>query len=250
MLVACLSSGCRLVVVWLSSELGRLPPLLLGYQDGKGYDAAIQSVACLMSLSIPEIVDLLNGRAHTWYGQEAISQLEHALQCAHLAEVAGELPETIVAALLHDLGHMLGANSQLAATQWPAQGEGEEGEKRAQDREEAPPTTDDLHQYIALPFLRGVFRDAVLEPIKLHVEAKRYLCATDPDYWEALSPASKHSLVLQGGVHSPEQASAFEALPFSDRAARLRRYDDLAKVPGARTPGLEHYEQLMRAVAL
>ena len=145
---------------------------------------------------------------------------------------------------------MLGANSQLAATQWPAQGEGEEGEKRAQDREEAPPTTDDLHQYIALPFLRGVFRDAVLEPIKLHVEAKRYLCATDPDYWEALSPASKHSLVLQGGVHGPEQASAFEALPFSDRAARLRRYDDLAKVPGARTPGLEHYEQLMRAVAL
>ena len=190
----------------------RMPPLLLGYQDGKGYDDAIQSVACLMSLSIPEIVDLLNGRAHTWYGQEAISQ--------------------------------------LAATQWPSQGEGEEGEESAQDREEAPPTTDDLHQYIALPFLRGVFGDAVLDPIKLHVEAKRYLCATDPDYWEALSPASKHSLVLQGGVHSPEQASAFEALPFSDRAARLRRYDDLAKVPGARTPGLEHYEQLMRAVAL
>jgi predicted HD phosphohydrolase len=101
-----------------------------------------------------------------------------------------------------------------------------------------------------LPFLRSVFGDAVLEPIKLHVEAKRYLCATDPAYWEALSPASKHSLVLQGGVHSPEQASAFEALPFSDRTARLRRYDDLAKVPGARTPGLEHYEQLMRAVAL
>ena len=187
----------------------RMPPLLLGYQDGKGYDDAIQTVACLMSLSIPEIVDLLNGRAHTWCGQEAISQ--------------------------------------LAATQWPSQGEGEES---AQDREEAPPTTDDLHQYIALPFLRGVFGDAVLDPIKLHVEAKRYLCATDPDYWEALSPASKHSLVLQGGVHSPEQASAFEALPFSDRAARLRRYDDLAKVPGARTPGLEHYEQLMRAVAL
>jgi len=200
-----------------------------------------------MSLSIPEIIDLLNGRAHTWYGQEAVSQLEHALQCAHLAELAGEPPETVVAALLHDLGHMLGAKGQLAATQRPAQGGNED---TVHGRLEAPQTTDDLHQYIALPFLSGVFGDAVLDPIRLHVEAKRYLCATDPNYWEALSPASKHSLVLQGGVHSPEQANAFEALPFSDRAARLRRYDDLAKVPGARTPGLEHYEQLMRAVAL
>ena len=213
----------------------------------EGYDDDIQSIGSVMSPSISEIVDLLNGRAHTWYGQEAVSQLEHALQCAHLAELAGEPSETVVAALLHDLGHMLGANSQLAATPRPARGENED---KAHDRLEAPPTTDDLHQYIALPFLRGVFGDAVLDPIKLHVEAKRYLCATDPNYWEALSPASKHSLVLQGGVHSPEQASAFEARPFSDRAARLRRYDDLAKVPGAKTPGLDHYAQLMRAVAL
>lgn len=198
-----------------------------------------------MSLSIPDIVDLLNDRAQTWYGQEAVSQLEHALQCAHLAEVAGEAPATIVAALLHDLGHMLGTNSQRSIL--AAQGEREGG---ALDRGAIPPTADDLHQYIALPFLRGVFGDAVLEPIKLHVEAKRYLCATDPSYWETLSPASKHSLVLQGGVHSAEQASAFEALPFSDRAARLRRYDDLAKVPGAKPPGLNHYKQLMQAVAL
>jgi phosphonate degradation associated HDIG domain protein len=211
----------------------------------EGYDHDIQSIGSVMSLSIPEIINLLNGRAHTWYVQEAVSQLEHALQCAHLAEIAEESPETIVAALLHDLGHMLGANSQRP--KFAMQGE---GDGKSQDPDQTPPTTDDLHQYIALPFLRGVFGDAVLEPIKLHVEAKRYLCATDPDYWEALSPASKHSLVLQGGVHSPEQASAFEALPFSDRAARLRRYDDLAKVPGARTPGLEHYERLMRAVAL
>ena len=66
-----------------------------------------------MSLSIPEIVELLNGRAQTWYGQESVSQLEHALQCAHLAEIAEESQETIVAALLHDLGYMLGSNSQL-----------------------------------------------------------------------------------------------------------------------------------------
>ena len=198
-----------------------------------------------MSPSISEIVDLLNGRAHTWYGQEAVSQLEHALQCAHLAEVAEESSETIVAALLHDLGHMLGANSQRPILSMQAESVGE-----SQDPDQTPPTTDDLHQYIALPFLRGVFGDAVLEPIKLHVEAKRYLCATDSTYWESLSPASKHSLVLQGGIHSPEQVTAFEALAFSEQAARLRRYDDLAKVPGAKTPGLDHYAQFMRAVAL
>jgi predicted HD phosphohydrolase len=211
----------------------------------EGYDDDIQSIGSVMSLSIPEIVDLLNGRAQTWYGQEAVSQLEHALQCAHLAEVAEESPETIVAALLHDLGHMLGANSQRPIFSMQAEGDGE-----SQDPDQTPPITDDLHQYIALPFLRGVFGDAVLEPIKLHVEAKRYLCATDSTYWESLSPASKHSLVLQGGIHSPEQVSVFEALAFSEQAARLRRYDDLAKVPGAKTPGLDHYEQLMWAVAL
>ena len=198
-----------------------------------------------MSPSIPEIVDLLNGRAHTWYGQEAVSQLEHALQCAHLAEVAEESRETIVAALLHDLGHMLSANSQRPIFLMQAEGDGE-----SRDPDQTPPITDDLHQYIALPFLRGVFGDAVLEPIKLHVEAKRYLCATDSNYWESLSPASKHSLVLQGGIHNPEQVTAFEALAFSEQAARLRRYDDLAKVPGAKTPGLDHYAQFMRAVAL
>ena len=222
--------------------------LLLFIAKVEGYDHDIQSIGSVMSLSIPEIINLLNGRAHTWYGQEAVSQLEHALQCAHLAELAEESPETIVAALLHDLGHMLGANSQPPT--FAMQGESRRVEDvEARDLPDAP-TTDDLHQYIALPFLRGVFGDAVLEPIKLHVEAKRYLCATDSNYWEALSPASKHSLVLQGGVHTQEQVSAFEALPYGDRAARLRRYDDLAKVPGAETPGLDHYEQLMRAVAL
>jgi len=139
---------------------------------------------------------------------------------------------------------MLGANSQRPILSMQAESDGE-----SQDPDQTPPTTDDLHQYIALPLLRGVFGDPVLEPMKLHVEAKRYLCATDPSYWEALSAASKHSLVLQGGVYNPEQVNAFDALPSADRAARLRRYDDLAKVPGAKTPGLDHYEQLMRAVA-
>ena len=184
-----------------------------------------------MSLSIPEIVQLLGSRATTWYGQEAVSQLEHALQCAHLAELANEAPETVVAALLHDLGHMLST------------------ERTAVPDHDALPAKDDLHQYVALPFLRSLFPDAVLEPIKLHVDAKRYLCAVDALYWDSLSPASKHSLELQGGRFDDAHVRAFEDLPFHAEAVRLRRYDDLAKVPGQPTPALTHYAALMQQVA-
>ena len=185
-----------------------------------------------MSLTIPEIVELLGSRATTWYGQEAVSQLEHALQCAHLAERANEAPETVVAALLHDLGHMLSAERTPVADQ------------------DALPAKDDLHQFVALPFLRSLFPDAVLEPIKLHVDAKRYLCAVDAGYWAELSPASKHSLELQGGRYDDAQVRTFEDLTFYAEAVRLRRYDDLAKVPGQVTPPLAHYAALMGQVAL
>lgn len=185
-----------------------------------------------MSLTIPQIVELLGSRATTWYGQEAVSQLEHALQCAHLAERANEAPETVVAALLHDLGHMLSAERTPVADQ------------------DALPAKDDLHQFVALPFLRSLFPDAVLEPIKLHVDAKRYLCAVDAGYWADLSPASKHSLELQGGRYDDAQVRGFEDLTFYAEAVRLRRYDDLAKVPGQVTPPLAHYAALMGQVAL
>ena len=185
-----------------------------------------------MSLSIPEIVQLLSSRATTWYGQEAVSQLEHALQCASLAEQSNESPETVVAALLHDLGHILSPD-QLRAT--PT---------------DALPVIDDLHQFLALPFLRSLFPDSVLEPIKLHVDAKRYLCAVDSGYWADLSRASKHSLELQGGKFNEQQVSAFEDLPFHAEATRLRRYDDLAKVPSHQTPDLAHYEKLMIQVRI
>jgi phosphonate degradation associated HDIG domain protein len=184
-----------------------------------------------MSLTIPEIVDLLGSRATTWYGQEAVSQLDHALQCAHLAEQAHESPETVVAALLHDLGHMLSAERTPVADQ------------------DGLPAKDDLHQFVALPFLRSRFPDAVLEPIKLHVDAKRYLCAVDAGYWESLSVASKHSLELQGGRYDEVQVRAFEDLTFYAEAVRLRRYDDLAKIPGQVTPPLSHYADLMARVA-
>jgi phosphonate degradation associated HDIG domain protein len=183
-----------------------------------------------MSLNLQEVHDLLLRRGQTQYGLEAINQLEHALQCANLAEEAGETSDTIVACLLHDLGHLLAAERESAVEQ--------------------NTRVDDLHQFIALPFLRGLFPDAVLEPIRMHVDAKRYLCWIEPTYWDDLSIASKRSLEQQGGVFDEAQANAFIAQPYAQEAVRLRRYDDLAKVKDKPVPGLAHYEVRLVQAAL
>ncbi len=184
-----------------------------------------------MALTLSDISQLLTVEGDNQYGGEAVSQLEHALQCASLAEEAGETPHTITAALLHDIGHLLAKTGRIQTTATSDNG-------------------DDLHQYVALPFLRGLFSGAVLEPIRLHVDAKRYLCATDQTYWSTLSTASKHSLVVQGGIYTPPQAAEFEEQAFAHEAVRLRRYDDLAKVPQALTPKLPHFLKIMHSVAL
>jgi phosphonate degradation associated HDIG domain protein len=182
-----------------------------------------------MALTVDEIARLLAEKGQRQYGREAVSQLDHALQCAQLAEEKDETRETIVAALLHDLGHLLAADRDSN----PA----------------APRERDDLHQYIALPFLRGLLPAGVLEPIRLHVDAKRYLCATEATYWDTLSPASKRSLELQGGIYGAEEAERFMKQPFAAEAVRLRRYDDWAKDPTKLTPPLSHFLQMLDAVA-
>jgi len=175
-----------------------------------------------MSLSLPDIEQLFAQRGDEQYSGEPVTQLEHALQSAHLARESGASPALVTAALLHDLGHLL---HNLGPT---------------------PTLTgvDDLHQWRALPFLRGLFDDDVLQPIALHVDAKRYLCATRPAYREALSDDSKRSLELQGGVFSPEEARAFEQRPGALDAVRLREWDDLAKTAGQRTPPLAEFLEL------
>lgn len=177
-----------------------------------------------MALSLDDITQLLATRGSQQYGREEVSQLEHARQCAQWAEKSGEAPATVVAALLHDLGHLLAPRGDASEQ-------------------------DDLHQYMVIPFLRGLLPDAVLEPIRLHVDAKRYLCTMESGYWETLSPASQHSLLLQGGPFSHQEAMRFAAQPFAQEAIRLRRYDDHAKVPGLATPELAHYLVLMERVA-
>lgn len=172
-----------------------------------------------MALTLLDIHTLFDRRGAEQYSGEPVTQREHALQCAWLAEQAGAGDALVTAALLHDLGHLL--NDQGTS-----------------------PTLrgiDDLHQFYALPFLRGLFDDAVLDPIRWHVDAKRYLCATRADYHAALSEDSQRSLVLQGGVFNAEQAQAFIARPHADEAVQLRLWDDQAKTAGLATPPLAHF---------
>jgi phosphonate degradation associated HDIG domain protein len=180
-----------------------------------------------MALRIPDICALFEAKGGRMYAGEPVTQLEHALQSATLAEATGADAETVTAALLHDLGHLLN------------------------DQGETPTArgVDDVHQYFALPFLRPLFGDAVLEPIRLHVDAKRYLCATRPDYYDALSADSKRSLALQGGVFSPQDAAAFIAGPWAERAVELRLWDDAAKSPNLATPPLAHFVLAMESAA-
>lgn len=168
----------------------------------------------MTTLTLSSIAALFENHGTAYYGGEAISQTAHALQCAQLAEQAGDPEPLIVAALLHDIGHLMLAESL---------------------------TTDMRHQETGADALASLFGEDVTEPVRMHVAAKRYLCAVDPAYFDTLSPVSVHSLSLQGGPYDSEQASAFAAQAHADAAVRLRRYDDLAKVVDLQTPTLSHY---------
>ncbi|MHB9836025.1 phosphonate degradation HD-domain oxygenase [Paraburkholderia terrae] len=179
-----------------------------------------------MALNLDDIRGLFEAHGQLAYSGEPVTQLEHALQSGALAESEGAAEELVAAAFLHDLGHLL-------------------------NRQGETPTArgiDDLHQYFALPFLRPVLPEAVLEPIRLHVDAKRCLCAIDAAYFGKLSVDSVRSLELQGGIFSDDEAQMFLKKPFAEDALRLRRWDDLAKEANRATPGLDHYLNLVSRV--
>ncbi len=157
--------------------------------------------------------------------REAVSALEHALQCAQLAEWAHADRSLVAAAFLHDIGHFLVAEAVAR-----------------NDR------VDDRHEELAIPFLASAFDAAVTEPVRLHVQAKRYLVRIDEPYARSLSPASVHSLALQGGPMRDDEMERFEDLPFALEAVQLRRWDDLAKEPGRRTPPIDWYLALLDEV--
>jgi len=165
------------------------------------------------------ILDLLATAGALRYGSEAVNQLEHALQCAVHAERTGGTASLITAALVHDIGHLVGTGDEGAA----AMG------------------VDMQHEHVAARWLESHFPPAVTEPVRLHVAAKRYLCFAGPAYWAGLSPASRESLEVQGGAFSADEAEEFMRLPFAADAVRLRRFDDAAKSPRLKTPDLAHF---------
>ncbi len=175
---------------------------------------------------IADLQEMFATRGGSMYGGESVTQLEHGLQAAHLAECEGAAAELIVAALLHDIGHLLHDLPQDA----PDDG------------------VDDLHERLGAKWLAVRFPDSVVEPIRLHVAAKRYLCAVDPNYRASLSGPSELSLQLQGGSMTPEECESFHRQPHCADAVRLRRWDDKAKVEGLASPQFEHYLHKIRAV--
>lgn len=168
---------------------------------------------------VDEIRIFFNEKGNAMYAGEPVTQTEHALQAAYAAEQAGESPELIVAALLHDIGHLLHKHDENCAT---------EG-------------IDDLHENIGAQWLVQYFPLSVTEPIRLHVSAKRYRCATDAQYHSQLSPASVLSLQLQGGPFDPTEIETFENNRWSTSALRLRSWDEAAKISGEETPELEYF---------
>lgn len=173
------------------------------------------------------ILQMFRQRGHSQYGGEAVSQLEHALQTAALAADRGADHPLIAAALLHDVGHLLHDLPEDA----PDHG------------------VDDRHEVSGGRWLAQHFSAHVVEPVRLHVPAKRYLCAVDAAYYRQLSEPSQQSLQLQGGAMDSAEVAAFEQNPHFENAVQLRRWDDLAKIPDAATPSLEHFgESLTRAL--
>jgi len=172
---------------------------------------------------VPELVamigTIIEGKGHRLYGLSAINQRAHALQAAWLAEQAGCDAAQITACLLHDIGHMVH----------------DLGEDPAKDG------IDDKHEELGHAWLARWFGSEVTEPVRLHVAAKRYLCAAEPDYFSKLSSDSLRSLVLQGGPMSASEFATYRANPYAEAATALRRFDEMAKVKDLVTPPVAHF---------
>lgn len=168
---------------------------------------------------IEEISTVLSQAGQDRYGELHVNQLQHALQCAAHAEAAGASAELITAALLHDIGHMIDKHFDGAV---------EAG-------------IDRKHEKIGGAYLAKWFGPEVTDPILLHVPAKRYLCAAESGYFDGLSVGSVQSLEVQGGPFTGTEAADFLKQPHAREAVHLRRWDDLAKDPDAKTEDLDYY---------
>ena len=177
-----------------------------------------------MTVIVDEILALYESRGGADYRGNGLSQTDHALQTAALAVQAGVSDTLVVAALLHDVGHLLAAVDEGAP-----------------DR----PDVDDRHEARGAAFIGRHFQAEAARVIGLHVAAKRYLCAVEPGYVERLSPDSVHSLALQGGPLAGGEIQAFERKTAFREAVMLRKWDEAAKVPGLPVPDLSRYRPLL-----
>jgi len=175
---------------------------------------------------VDEIFALFEQRGAGAYYGEPVSMTEHMLQAAYFARAEGAPAALVIAALLHDVGHLIEAVPDDIAD-W---------------------TTDARHEEVGSRWLAKRFPAAVSEPVRLHVPAKRYLCATESAYFAKLSPASVVTLELQGGPMTRDEAASFEAESFYRDAVRVRRWDDAGKVAGLGTPKLEDYRALINSM--
>jgi phosphonate degradation associated HDIG domain protein len=172
------------------------------------------------------IVQLFHDHGDAAYLGESVSQTEHALQTAWAAEQAHAEPALIAASLLHDVGHLL----------------------HHQPEDCAKAGIDGRHEELGARWLERFFGPEVTQTIRLHVPAKRYLCAVDPNYLGRLSEASLLSLQVQGGPFTEKEAQDFIRDPHAETALALRRFDEAAKIKGLPTPGLEHFLPYVEAV--
>ena len=169
------------------------------------------------------IINLLQTTgADIQYGNEDVTQLEHALQCAELAEQHNLPNPTIAAALMHDIGHLL-----------------------YEDGDPIHKGKDGYHENLGADYLSNYFKEDVTIPIRAHVDSKRYLSSTEDGYYDSLSEASKLSLKVQGGPFTKEEAEEFIKKPFMKEAVEMRRFDDMAKVLNKKTPDLKHFQHYL-----
>jgi [1-hydroxy-2-(trimethylamino)ethyl]phosphonate dioxygenase len=179
------------------------------------------------AMPFDEIAAIYARRGAEAYFGECVSVTAHGLQAAWFAQQECATPSLVVAALLHDIGHLI-EDLPDDLTLW---------------------TADEHHERVGAAWLARRFGPAVSEPVRLHVPAKRYLCATEPEYFSNLSPASVHTLQLQGGPMPAAQIAAFERETYFRESVRVRRWDDRAKVADLKIPALSAYRVLIETEA-
>ena len=176
---------------------------------------------------IDQIKQIFDRRGNEIYAGEDVTQMQHATQCARLAKQDNAPDHLIVAALLHDVGHIAGESDLPSSCQ---------------------ENLDDAHEDAGYEYLRKAFGENVLAPVRLHVAAKRYLCTVDEEYRSKLSPVSLKSLADQGGIMNDEELQTFRAHPYFEEAVRLRHWDDQAKDPNLPDETIEEYLPFLQRV--